>query len=154
VLSSTPTVVPALLSALHLLTLALGLGAVVWRYRALARVAEGDWREALRADTAWGIAAGLWIATGLARVFAGDKPPVFYTRNVFFWIKMALVAMVFVLELRPMSALLRVRIAARRGSPPPALSLTMLRRISAIEAALIIIIVFVAAFMARGAWML
>jgi putative membrane protein len=145
---------PALLSALHLLTLALGLGAIVWRHWTVTRAAEGDWREVLRADTAWGIAAGLWIATGLARVFVGDKPPVFYTRNVFFWIKMALVAMVFVLELRPMIALLRVRIAVRRGSPPPAVSLVILRRISAIEAALVVIIVFVAAFMTRGVWML
>src|SRR5437660_9659677 len=111
-------IVPALLSAIHLLTLALGLGAVVWRGRALASL-PGDraWENVLAADTAWGIAAGLWIASGLARVFYGGKELAFYTHNGFFWIKMALFAVVFLIELAPMTAFIRVRAARRRGQP-------------------------------------
>ena len=72
-------IISAVLSALHVLTLALGLGAVVMRGRALARpLDEAGWRQLLAADTAWGIAAGLWIATGLARVLVGGKEPSFY----------------------------------------------------------------------------
>ena len=53
----------ALLSAIHVLTLALGLGGVVMRGRALARpLDEAGWQRLLAADNLWGIAAGLWIA--------------------------------------------------------------------------------------------
>lgn len=147
-------IVPAVLSALHLLTLALGLGAVVWRNQALLRLEHGGrWEDVLRADTAWGIAAILWIATGLARVFKGGQTPVFYLHNGFFWIKMALFAIVFAIELIPMVALLRVRAARRRGLEPPELPIARLRRIGAVETALVILIVFAAAFMARAAWL-
>jgi hypothetical protein len=40
-------------------------------------------RLLLAADTSWGVAAGLWIASGLARVFLGGKEPAFYWRNGF-----------------------------------------------------------------------
>jgi uncharacterized membrane protein len=71
-------IVSAVLSALHLLTLALGLGAVFVRGRALAGpLDETGWRRLLAADTAWGVAAALWIVTGVARVFLGGKAPAF-----------------------------------------------------------------------------
>jgi uncharacterized membrane protein len=147
-------IVAALLSAIHLLTLALGLGAVVWRGRALAStLGDGDWEKVLAADNAWGIASGLWIASGLARVFYGGKEVVFYTHNGFFWIKMALFVAVFLLELTPMIAFIRVRAARGRGQPLPQLPLATFRRINAIEVALVITMVVIAAFMARGAWL-
>ena len=144
----------ALLSAIHLLTLALGLGAVYARGRALAgRLDDAGWRRLLAADNAWGIAAGLWIASGLARVFFGGKETSFYSRNGFFWIKMALFALVFGLELAPMTTFIRVRAARRRGTPLPQFSIDTYRRINTAETALVLAIVFVAAFMARGAWL-
>src|SRR5439155_21535797 len=144
----------ALLSAIHLLTLALGLGAVYARGRALAgRLDDAGWRRLLAADNAWGIAAGLWIASGLARVFFGGKETSFYSRNGFFWIKMALFALVFGLELAPMTTFIRVRAARRRGTPLPQFSIDTYRRIHTAETALVLAIVFVAAFMARGAWL-
>src|SRR5262247_1610967 len=100
----------ALLSAVHLLTLALGLGAVFLRGRALAGpVDEAGWRRLLAADNAWGIAAGLWIASGFARVFYGGKEPAFYWHNGLFWVKLALFGLVFALELSPMVTFIRVR---------------------------------------------
>ena len=101
----------------------------------------------------WGIAAGLWIASGLARVFLGGKEPSFYWRNGFFWVKMALFGLVFVLELAPMATFIRVRAAQRRGSPLPRVPVDSYRRINTAELALVVGIVFVAAFMARGAWL-
>jgi putative membrane protein len=86
-------------------------------------------------------------------VFAGGKDPSFYTRNGFFWIKMGLFALVFLLEIAPMVTFIRVRIARGRGAPLPAVPVSTLRRINVIELALVIVIVFVAAFMARGAWL-
>ena len=146
--------VAALLSAIHLLTLALGAGALFARGRALLRpLDEAGWNRLLAADSAWGVAALLWIASGLARVFFGGKEPSFYWRNGFFWVKLALFGMVFALELRPMMTFIRVRSARSKGMPVPPFPIDAYRRINAIELALVVAIVFVAAFMARGAWL-
>src|SRR5262249_29346939 len=147
-------IISALLSAIHVLTLALGLGAVFARGRALARpLDDAGWRRLLAADNAWGAAAALWIASGLARVFLGGKETSFYWRNGFFWIKMALFGLVVVLELAPMTTFIRVRAARRRGAALPPFSVEAYRRINSAEIALVAAIVFVAAFMARGAWL-
>ena len=147
-------IVSALLSAIHALTLALGLGAVFLRGQALARpLDDAGWRRLLAADNAWGIAAGLWIASGLARVFFGGKEPGFYWRNGFFWLKLALFGLVFLLELTPMVTFMRVRSAQRRRAALPRFSVEAFRRINAAELTLVLAIVFVAAFMARGAWL-
>jgi putative membrane protein len=146
--------VSALLSAIHLLTLALGLGAVFARGRALAGTLDAaGWRRLLAADNAWGIAAGLWIASGLARLFFGGKEATFYWRNGFFWIKMALFSFVFVLELAPMTTFIRVRAAQRRGAALPEFSVDAYRRINTAETVLVVLLVPIAALMARGAWL-
>lgn len=147
-------VVAAVLSAVHVLTLALGAGAIFARGRALrGPLDDVGWKRLLAADNAWGIAALLWIVTGFGRVFSGGKTPEFYWRNGFFWTKMSLFALVFLLELRPMVTFIRVRKARRTGRPLPAFSAGTLRRISHIQLVLVVLIVFVAAFMARGAWL-
>jgi putative membrane protein len=147
-------VVAALLSAIHVLTLALGLGAVFLRGRALSQpLDDAGWRRLLAADNVWGLAAGLWIASGLARVFFGGKESSFYWRNGFFWVKLALFGIVFVLELRPMMTFIRVRAARRHGAPLPAFSAEEYLRINTAEVGLVVAIVIVATFMARGAWM-
>jgi putative membrane protein len=147
-------IISALLSAIHLLTLALGLGAVYARGRALAGTLDAPgWRRLLAADNAWGAAAALWIASGLARVFFGGKETSFYSHNGFFWIKMALFALVFVLELAPMTTFIRVRAAQRHGAPLPKFPVDAYRRINTAETVLVVAIVFAAAFMARGSWL-
>jgi putative membrane protein len=148
-------IISALLSAIHLLTLALGLGSLGMRGRALAGpLDEAGWRQLLAADTAWGAAAGLWIASGLARVFWGGKTPAFYWHNGLFWTKLGLFALVFAIELRPMITFIQVRSARRRGTPLPSFSSDAYRRINSVEMALVVAIVVVAAFMARGAWLI
>ena len=147
-------VAAAFLSAIHILTLALGAGAIYARARALSRPLDDDgWKRLLAADNAWGIAALLWIGSGLLRVFYGGKEPGFYWHNGFFWLKLGLFALVFVLELAPMTTFIRVRIARGKGAAIPRFSADAYRRISAAELMLVVTIVFVAAFMARGAWL-
>ena len=147
-------VIAALLSAIHLLTLALGLGAVVARGRALAAPLDAaGWKRLLAADNLWGAAAGLWIASGLARVFFGGKEPSFYTHNGFFWLKMTLFGAVFLLELAPMITFIKVRASQRKGAPLPSFSIDAYRRINSAETFLVVAIVVVAAFMARGVWL-
>jgi putative membrane protein len=147
-------VISALLSAVHVLTLALGLGAVFIRGRALARpLDEAGWQRLLAADSLWGVAAALWIVSGLGRVFFGGKEPAFYWHNGFFWVKLALFGLVFALELTPMMTFIRVRSARSRGTALPRFSVSAHRRINQAEVVLVVAIVFVAAFMARGAWL-
>jgi len=147
-------IVSALLSAIHVLTLAIGLGAIYARGRALAGpLDDAAWKKLLAADNVWGAAAGLWIASGLARVFYGGKSPDFYWHNGFFWVKLGLFGLVFVLELTPMVTFMRVRAAQKKRAPLPSFSVDAYRRINQIETGLVVAIVFVAAFMARGAWL-
>jgi putative membrane protein len=147
-------IVAAFLSAVHVLALGLGLGSVFMRGRALAgRLDEEGWKRLLAADAAWGAAAGLWIVSGLGRVFFGGKEPGFYWRNGFFWMKLALFGAIVVLELAPMITFTRVRMARGKGLPLPGFSVEAYRRINAVEVGLVVAIVFLAAFMARGAWL-
>ena len=152
-------IVRASLSALHVLTLALGLGAVFvrgLRLRDLRRdPGSADARRRLLvADNLWGVAALLWIGTGLARAFGRlEKTPPFYLRNGFFWVKMALFAAVLALEIRPMVTFLRWRFAARSGATPGPANFRMLVALNDAEVALVCLIPFAAALMARGAWL-
>jgi len=102
-----------------------------------------------------GVAAALWLLTGLARAFGHvEKAPEFYLRNGFFWIKMALCVSVVALEIWPMVTFIRWR-SARRGSRP--LSgfdrLSRLVFVDDVESALVVLIPFAAAAMARGLWL-
>jgi putative membrane protein len=147
-------VIAALLSAVHMLTLGLGMSSIFARGRALARpLDDAGWKRLLAADDVWGVSALLWIASGLGRVFSGGKETSFYWRNGFFWLKLALFGLVLVLELRPMTTFIRVRIARRRGLPAPQFDVATYQRINAAELTIIVLIVFTAAFMARGAWL-
>jgi uncharacterized membrane protein len=67
---------------------------------------------------------------------------------------MALFALVFALEIRPMVTFSRWRAVRKRGAAPPAdRGIDALIRINDAEAAIVVIIPFVAALMARGAWL-
>src|ERR1700687_4595304 len=98
--------VSAIVSALHLLALAIGLPAVYLRGRALkGRLDADDFRRLFAADTGWGIAALLWLATGLLRAFGGlEKGTAFYVSSRLFWAKMVLFGLIVLLEIVPMAA--------------------------------------------------
>lgn len=142
----------AVVSALHVLALAIGLPAIFFRGRALRAPLDGAGLGRLfAADTVWGLAALLWIVTGLLRAFGGlEKGTAFYLHSRLFWVKLALFALVFVLELWPMITFIRWRGERRRGRSPDTTRARALYAVSHAEMALVIVIVFVAAFMARG----
>src|SRR5205814_4293135 len=147
------------LSALHVLALGIGLGSVFMRGRFLRALRAGPDPRALdglfAADTLWGVAAALWLLTGLARAFGHvEKAPEFYLRNGFFWIKMALFVSVVALEIWPMMTFIRWRIAQRKGGPLPEFDrLSRLVLVDDVQTLLIVLIPFVAAAMARGVWL-
>jgi putative membrane protein len=142
----------AIVSALHALALAIGLPAIFLRGRALrAPLDAAGLNRLFAADNVWGLAALLWIVTGLLRAFGGlEKGSPFYLHSRLFWIKLALFALVVVLELWPMMTFIRWRRARRRGGMPDTTSQHALYAVTHAEMALVVIIVFVAAFMARG----
>ncbi|HKH90892.1 MAG TPA: DUF2214 family protein [Gemmatimonadaceae bacterium] len=144
------------LAVLHLLALGIGLGAVWARARALGerpldrRVA----RRVFAADGWWGLAAGLWISTGLWRLLAGtEKATGYYLSNHVFFAKMGFLAAILLLELWPIVTLVGWRRRAGRGGSswtPDLRQASTIRLISYLEAALVIAMVITAALMARG----
>ena len=141
--------IPWLLAALHLFALGIGLGAIVNRGAALRGNLDANGvRRVLNADTAWGIAAMLWIATGLLRAFGGfEKGSSYYLDNHVFLAKMGLLALILALEISPMITFIRWR---RRDAVIDAARAPALARISFVQAALIVLMVFAATAMARG----
>jgi putative membrane protein len=148
------TLAPArwLLAALHLTALGIGFAAIWTRARALGRLGEEPaYRRVLAADTAWGLAALLWIATGLMRAFGGyEKGTDYYLQHPVFWVKMALLGAVLLLELWPMVTFVRWRLALARGRAVDASAAPALARVSLVQAVLILAMVFAASAMARG----
>jgi putative membrane protein len=141
-----------IMAALHLLALGMGLGAVWARRRALRSPLDAPGlRWVFYTDSLWGIAALLWIATGLLRAFAGlEKGSAYYLQNYAFWIKMALLGVILLLEVWPMTTLVRWRILRARGQPFDTHLAPVFARISEVEALLVIAMVFAATAMARG----
>ena len=142
----------AVVSSLHLLALAIGLPAVFLRGRALKGPLDADGlRRLLAADNVWGIAALLWIVTGLLRAFAGlEKGADFYLHSPLFWTKMALFLLVLLLEIRPMATFIRWRIRLGRGEAIDTGAARTLYTINHVELATVVVMVFVASLMARG----
>ncbi len=142
----------AIVSALHVLALALGLSSLYLRGGALkGRLDRDGLRRLFAADNVWGVAAGLWIVTGLLRAFGGlEKGSQFYLQSPLFWTKMALFVAVMVLEIRPMVTFIHWRRALGRGQVPDTSRARALYLVNHIEMALVVVIVFVASFMARG----
>jgi len=141
-----------LLAALHLLALGIGLGAVWARGRALrAQLDRAGLARVFYADTWWGLAALLWIGTGVARAFGGfEKGTFYYLHNRFFWTKMALLGGILALEIWPMLTLIRWRRAVARGEDPDTRAARALARVSLLQAALVVLMVLAATAMARG----
>jgi putative membrane protein len=142
----------AVVSALHLLALAVGLPGVFFRGRALKGPLDAErLRRLLAADNVWGVAAALWIATGALRAFGGlEKGSQFYLHSTLFWVKLALFAVILALEVWPMVTFIRWRIQQSRGQAPDTSRARAFYVINHIEMLLVVMIVFVASLMARG----
>ena len=149
---TTITLIRLTIAAIHLLALGLGLGAIWSRSRALHGLPDPtNLKRAIYADTLWGIAALLWITTGLARAFAGlEKGSAYYLANDAFWVKMILLGLVLALEVWPMVTLIRWRIQLSRGESIDTQHSSRFAQISVVQTALVVAMVFAATGMARG----
>jgi putative membrane protein len=136
----------------HLLGLGIGLGAVWVRALALrGRLDPEGIRRVLAADAWWGIAALLWISTGLWRLFAGtEKATDYYLSNHVFWAKMVLFVGILAMEVRPIVTFARWRRALAAGTAPDTSTAPRLARVSRVQAITVALMVLAATAMARG----
>src|SRR6476619_6272065 len=94
------------LAWLHLIALAIGPAAVWGRARALRAwmrsPSELGIRRVYAADSWWGVAALLWLATGLWRLLAStEKSTSYYLTNHVFYGKMIMFVTVVAIEISP-----------------------------------------------------
>jgi putative membrane protein len=140
-----------LLAAAHLLALAIGFGAIHVRARGLLAGTDAGRRIALAADAWWGVAALLWLATGLARAFGGlEKGSAYYLASPEFLTKMALFVLIVALEIWPMVALIGWRVALRQGRTPDTSQSARLGWISHAQTLLLVAMLLLATALARG----
>lgn len=142
----------AIVSALHVLAVVIGFAAVRARASALRGTLDGaGLARVFRADAWWAAAAVLWLVSGPWRAFGElEKGTAFYVANRLFHVKFGLFLLIVLLEIAPMVALIRWRSALRRGAAPDLSRARLYARLSDLQAALVIVIVVLAAFMARG----
>lgn len=141
-----------LVAALHLLALGIGLGAVWSRGRQLRGALDPPGlRRVFSADAWWGVAALLWISTGLLRLLTGlEKGTNYYLHNHLFWTKMGLFGLILLLEIGPMLTFIRWRVALARGAAVDSSRAGPLAHICVVQAVLVVLMVVVATGMARG----
>jgi putative membrane protein len=140
------------LAAVHLLPLTIGVSAVWARGRALREplTAQGLQRVFF-ADNFWGLAAIVWIVTGLLRAFGGfEKGSAYYLGNGLFWVKMVSLILIMLLEAWPMVTLVRWRIQLGRGQQPDTQPARAFAAISFVQLGLTIVMALAASGMARG----
>jgi putative membrane protein len=141
-----------LLAAVHFLALAIGLGSIWGRARALRGPLDSPGlRRVFYNDAWWGIAALLWLVTGFARAFGPfEKGPAYYLSTPVFYAKVGLFLVIFLLELWPMITFIGWRRRIGRGEVPDLSRAPVFSRISYVQATIVVVMVFVAAAMARG----
>ena len=141
------------LAAIHLLAFALGFWAVLTRGTALRRLAGGAdaVRNVLVADNVWGLSALVLLVTGGMRAFAGyEKGSDYYLHQPLFHLKMTLFVLILLLEIAPMIALIKWRMALGKGVAIDSSRAGRFAQISHLEALLLMLMVVAATGMARG----
>jgi putative membrane protein len=141
-----------LLAAVHLLAFGYALASILRRSRGLRRCTTmEDLPAVFSADNGWGISALVLIVTGLMRAFGGfGKGAGYYLHEPLFYLKMGALIVILALEVAPVRTLLRWRLAYRRGDVPDLTGAPKYSRISALQAVLVVVMVFAASGMARG----
>ncbi|MFX1672798.1 DUF2214 family protein [Paraburkholderia sp. A2WS-5] len=141
-----------LLAAIHLLAFGLALASILRRTRGLRRCTSTEaLPQIFSADNGWDISAVLLIVTGAMRAFGGfEKGADYYLHEPLFHVKMGALVLILLLEIAPMMALLRWRLAVRRGDVPDLTGAQKYARIGAWQTVLLVVMVIAATGMARG----
>ena len=109
-------------------------------------------RRIQRADLMYGISAGVLLVVGLLRVYFFEKGPAFYSQSPFFWVKMTAFVLVGLLSIDPTIRYIRWNQTLKENMAPE-ISDKEFRRtrlLLSLEVIGLAVIMFAAAFMARG----
>lgn len=111
-----------------------------------------DIRRLARVDAAYGAVAGVVIIVGVSRVVWGVKPAEFYLESTTFWLKMASLAAVALLSIRPTRryAGWRRALDADTSALPPDQEIGWARRMVNLQLVVFLLIPMFAGLMARG----
>jgi putative membrane protein len=109
-------------------------------------------RSLLRADTAFGIVAGVVLVTGAARAMRYGKGMDYYLNNNFFHAKIGLFVLVALLSIYPTVTFLKWRPALKAGQVPPISPATArwVKTVIRIELLALLALPLLATLMARG----
>jgi putative membrane protein len=140
------------LAAVHLMALALGIGALLQRARALAAAErEEQLKRVLFWDNLYGLVAVIWLGSGVWRAFGGlEKGTDYYLSNHAFWGKMLLLAALLGLEAVAMVTFVGWRIRFAKKQPISLERKGLLLGIHWAEFWLALGIIAMATLMARG----
>lgn len=140
------------IATLHILTFGIGFYGIWARANALKKLKDvSGLSDVFKADNFWGLAAVLWIVTGLWRAFGGiEKGSDYYLHSITFILKITLFLLVFIIEIKPMVTLIKWRTQKRKNQPIDFSAARQLAMWSHIELGLVAIIVCLATAMARG----
>jgi putative membrane protein len=140
------------LATIHLMSLALGLGALFQRARALsAAEREEDLPRVFLWDNLYALVAMVWLGSGLFRAFGGfEKGSDYYLSNHSFWGKMLLLAILLGHEGVAMVTFIRWRIRLKKKEPISLANKSRLIRIHWAEFWCVVGMIFFATLMARG----
>ena len=112
----------------------------------------GTARRLLVADMVFGISAGILLVVGLMRVYYFEKGATYYFHTWTFSAKLTLFILIGLLSIVPTRELLSWRTAVRQGQAPTvsAARLRRLRTIIHLELVGVVLILLMAALMAKG----
>lgn len=144
-----------LVAAIHLLSLVLGVTALVRRAAAIEVVRttrdEAQLGRVFFWDNVYGGVAVVWLGSGVYRAFGGlEKGAAYYLGNHVFWLKMLALVALLGAEAFIAVRLVRYRIEKSKKQPLDWKPLDGLSRLHRVEWALILVMVVSAVFMARG----
>jgi putative membrane protein len=136
----------------HLLALGIGMGAVWARGRALrGTLDDAGLKNVFYADNWYGIAALIWIVTGVWRAFGGlEKGTDYYLHSMPFLIKMGLYVLLAALETWPMIVLIKWRLRLEKGETIDTGKARLFALFSEMETIGLIGLVMAATAMSRG----
>ena len=100
-----------------------------------------------RIDIWYGLIAGLILAVGFSRAVFAAKGWVYYSHNLFFWLKLTAFAAIGLLSIPPTLAFIRWR---KAGDTPDSTQIAPVRRLLWAELILFAALPILAAAMARG----
>ena len=143
----------AFMAFLHHLSAFTLVASVVYEFIAYRKgLTVEEARRIQRADLTYGISAGVLLVVGLLRVFFFEKGVNFYIHSPFFWVKMTAFLIVGLLSIGPTIRYLRWNKTVKANVAPEIgdNEFKRTRLVLTLEVIGLAVIMFSAAFMARG----